>query len=316
MSLKVVVTDCSWGNIDVEKEFLPKDAIVVNYQLKTEEEVIEMCYDADAILSEYAPISSRVLKSLKKCKIISNSATGFDNIDVKAAEELGIAVANVPGYCTYEVADHTMSLILAASRNIVVYDRAVKKGVWNYEVGLKMDRLEGQVLGLAGFGKIAQFVAKRAQGFGFKVIANTSHVKKEFADALNVKLVDIDELLAESDIISCHMPANEDTIGYFNKDKFDKMTKNTIFINTSRGLLVNEDDLAEALENKKIRAAALDVLIDEPPMKNNKLLTFENVIITPHAGFFSKTSLREVRFKSAMNVTNFFEKNFENVNFI
>jgi len=179
-----------------------------------------------------------------------------------------------------------------------------------------MDRLKGQVLGLAGFGKIAQFVAKRAQGFGFKVIANDPFIKQEYADSLNVKLVEIDTLLAESDIISCHIPAIKDTIGYFNKEKFDKMAKCPIFVNTSRGKLVNEEDLVYALENKKIRAAALDVMIEEPPSMNNKLFTFDNVIITPHAGFFSKTALKEVRSRSAMNVTNFFQGEFNKINFV
>jgi D-3-phosphoglycerate dehydrogenase len=316
MSIKIVVTDCSWENIDVEKQFLPQDAVVEAYQLTTEEEVIKACSDADAILSEYAPLSSKVLKSLKKCKIISNTAIGVDNIDLKAAEELGIAVANVPGYCAHEVADHTMALILSTCRNIAVYDRSVRKGEWNLETGLEMDRLEGQVLGLAGFGKIPQFVAKRAQGFGFKVIANDPYVKQEYAEGLGVKLVEVDELLAESDIISCHIPAMKDTVGYFNKEKFDKMVKRPIFINTSRGKLVNEKDLVEALENRKIRAAALDVLIDEPPSKNNKLLTYDNVIITPHAGFFSKTALREVRSRSAMNVVNFFYGDFDKISIV
>lgn len=316
MSIKVVVTDCSWGSIDVEKQYLPQDAIVEGYQLTTEEEVIETCYDADAILSEYAPLSSKVLKSLKKCKIISNTAIGFDNIDLKAAEELGIAVANVPGYCAHEVADHAMALILSTCRNISVYDRSVRKGEWNLEAGLEMDRLEGQVLGLAGFGRIPQFAAKRAQGFGFKVIASDPYIKQEYADTLGVKMVELDELLAESDIISCHIPLMKDTIGYFNKEKFDKMAKKPIFINTSRGKLVNEDDLVKALENKQIKAAALDVLIDEPPLKNNKLLTFENVTITPHAGFFSKTALYEVRSRSAMNVVNFFNGDFDKISIV
>ena len=316
MSIKIVVADCSWGNIDVEKEYLPQNAIVEGYQLTTEGAVIEACSDADAILAEYAPLSSRVLKHLKKCKIISNTAIGFDNIDIKAADDLGIAVANVPGYCAHEVADHTMSLILSSCRNVAVYDRSVRNGEWNYEIGLEMDRLEGQVLGLAGFGRIAQFVAMRAHGFGFKVIANDPYISQAFADTLNVKLVEVEELFAESDIISCHIPAMKDTIGYFNREKFDKMAKQPIFINTSRGKLVNEEDLVEALENKKIRAAALDVLIDEPPCKDNKLLNLDNVIITPHAGFFSKTALREVRTRSAMNISNFFKEEFSKVNFV
>jgi D-3-phosphoglycerate dehydrogenase len=316
MSIKVVITDCSWGDIEVEKRYLPENAVVEGYQLKTEEEVIRVCADADAILSEYAPISNKVLKSLKKCKIISNTAIGFDNIDIKAAGDFGIAVANVPGYCANEVADHTMALMLATSRNIAIYDRTVRNRKWDLDVGLQMDRLEGQTLGLAGFGRIAQYVAARAQGFGYKVIASDPYIKKEFAETLNVEMVEIDELLAKSDIISCHIPAMKETVNYFNKEKFDKMIKNPIFINTSRGKLVNEEDLTEALENKKIKAAALDVMVEEPPNFNNKLFTFDNVIITPHAGFYSKTALVEVRSRSAMNVTNFFHNEFDKINFV
>ena len=316
MTLKIVITDCSWGTIDVETKYLPQEATVEGYQLKSEEEVIALCRDADAILAEYAPLSEKVLKQLKKCKIISNSSIGVDNIDVKAATELGIAVANVPGYCAYEVAEHTMALILASCRNIVRYNKAIKEGnAWDIDSAPPMKRMKGQVLGLIGFGNIAQNVAVRAKSFGLKVIAYSS-VPKELTNSLGVESVDLEQLLRDSDIISSHVPLSEKTIGFFNKKVFLKMKKKPLFVNTARGRVVNEDDLIEALEKGYISGAALDVLESEPPSDKNKLLTMENVILTPHAGFYSEEALEEVRRRSALNVAYFFENNYDDINFI
>lgn len=316
MGMYIVVADCSWNSIEVEKKYLPQNAIVEGFQCTTEEEVISICENADAILAEYAPFTEKVLRSLKRCKIISNTAIGFDNIDIKAATELGIAVANVPGYCINEVADHTLALILASNRNIVGYARKIRNKKWELEPGFAMKRLEGQTLGLLGFGKIPQYVAKRAQSFGINVIAYDPYLTQEFASSFKVKLVNLDELLATSDIISCHLPLTQSTIGFIDKEKFAKMKKQPLFVNTSRGKVVNEKDLIEALEQKMISAAALDVLADEPPSFDSKLFEFDNVIITPHAGFYSETALEEVRRRSALNVKNYLEGNLEGVNLV
>jgi D-3-phosphoglycerate dehydrogenase len=316
MKLKIVVTDCSWENIDVERKYLPQNAIVEGYQCKTEEEVIEVCKDADAVLSEYAPLTRKVLESLNKCKIISNTAIGTDNIDVNAASEMGIAVANVPGYCVNEVADHTMALILSSSRNIVKFDREVRKQKWDIAEGYSLKRLDGQTLGLVGFGEIARQVATRAQSFGMNVLAYDPYVKQELASSYNVKLVELKKLLAESDIISSHLPLNNSTFKFFNKDKFSKMEKRPLFVNTSRGGVVDENDLIEAIETGVLSGAALDVLADEPPCFSNKIFKLDNVIITPHVGFLSETALEEVRKRSAQNVKNFFNKKYKLVNFV
>ncbi len=315
MSFKIVVTDCSWNSIEVEKKYLPEGAIVEGYQCKTEEEVLAVCKDADAILSEYAPLSKNVLRQLKNCKIISNTAIGVDNIDVDSATELGIAVANVPGYCATDVAEHTMALILAYRRNIVRYDRAVKNNVWDLESAPEMRRLTGQVLGLVGFGGISRNVATMAKSFGMRVVTYSS-VPKELTDSFEVDSVDLEYLLQESDIISSHTPLNEKNRAFFNKDKFSKTKKKPLFVNTSRGGVVNEEDLIEALNNGQISGAALDVLENEPPEWSNKLLSMENVIITPHAGFYSIEALEEVRRRSALNVTNFLRGNYKNVDFL
>ena len=314
--MKIVITDCSWGSIDIEEKHLPKEARVIGCQCKTEKELLEVCKDADAVLSEYAPFTRDVLKEMKKCRIISNTASGVDNIDVKAAAEYNIAVANVPDYCTNEVADHTMALLLASSRNIVQYDRYIRDGIWNINCVPSMKRLSGQVLGLVGFGKIAQMVAARAMSFGISVITYKQNRNENFVNSLNARLVGIEELSRESDIISSHLPLTEKTEGFFNKQIFSMMKKNPIFINTSRGKVVNEPDLIEALKKGIIRAAALDVLVDEPPCFNSELFNMENVIITPHAGFYSETALEEVRRRSALNITNFFNNNYNSINIL
>jgi len=313
MSLKIVINDCSWGKIDLEKRYLPKNAIVEGYQNTKEDEIIHACKDADAILTEYAPFTAKVLKSFKKCKIISNSAIGFDNIDVKTATELGIAVANVPDYCTNEVADHTMALILSSNRNIVRYDRAIQNKIWDIKCVPIMKRLEGLILGLVGFGKIPRYVTIRAQSFGMKVSAYDPYISKELAEKYKVELLSLNEILEQSDIISSHLPFNSETIEFFNKEKFNKMKKQPLFINTSRGKVVNEKDLIEACRNNTISAAALDVIEREPPDFSSEIFKLKNIIITPHAGFYSEQALEEVRKRSSLNITYFFQGEFDKV---
>lgn len=316
MPLKVVITDCSWGSTDVEIKYLPEDAEVKCCQILTEDELIAECKDADAILSEYAPLSKRVLKELKNLKIVSNTAIGVDNIDVPAAKELGIAVANVPGYCAYEVADHAMALMLACLRNVVTYERKVRKRIWDINDAPKMDRIAGQKLGLLGFGRIPQMVAKRAQAFEMQVYAYDPYVKPEVAEMAGVKLASIEEIMAECDIVSCHLPLLSSTEGTINKSIFDSAAKNPIFINTSRGKVINEADLVQALKSGQIRYAGLDVITSEPADFDSDIFKLDNVIITPHAAFYSETALFEVRSRSASNVTNYLKGDFDNVNFI
>lgn len=312
--LKIVVVDCSWNAIDIEKKYLLSEAEVEGYQCKSEEEIISVCEDADAILSECAPLSKEVLKKLKKCKIISNTAVGVDNIDVETATDLGIAVANVPGYCANEVADHTMTLVLAFNRNLIGYHQMIKDKNWSMESSLSIKRISSQTIGLIGFGDIAQSVAKRAMGFGMKILVYSS--QKEKVEALGLQVVGIDELLEQSDIVSIHCALNETTEGLIHKEKFVRMKKKPLLINTSRGKVVDEKDLIEALDQGWIRGAALDVLEKEPPEFSNPLFKMDNVIITPHVGFYSEEALEEVRRRSALNITNYLNENFEEVNFV
>ncbi|MCG8482250.1 MAG: C-terminal binding protein [Clostridia bacterium] len=312
--LKIVVTDCSWNVIDVEKKYLPSDASVKGYQCKSEEEVIAVCEDADAILSECAPFSKNVLEKLKKCKIISNTAVGVDNIDVEAASDLGIAVANVPGYCAGEVADHTVALMLAFNRDIIGYHQMIKNKAWRMKSVLPIKRMSTQTMGLIGFGDIAQAVTRRALGFGMKILVYSR--RKEKVEAFGLQMVELDELLEQSDIVSIHCALNERTEGLIYKEKFLKMKKKPLLINTSRGKVVDGKDLIEALEQGLIRGAALDVLENEPPNFSNPLFKMENVIITPHAGFYSEEALEEVRRRSALNIKNYLNENYDEVSLV
>jgi len=313
--LKIVVADCSWGSIDVERRYLPPDSCVIGFQCKTAQEVVTACRDADAIMAEYAPLTSSVLENLSRCRIIANTAIGVDNIDIAAATRLGIAVTNVPGYCAHEVADHTMALLLALNRNIVEFERSIRKQIWDINSGAGMKRLAGQTMGLIGFGKIARMVAARAKSFGLKVIAYSPSGQVCTA-ADDVQLLDLDTVLSQSDILSVHLPLTEDTQGFFDWNKFLQMKKRPIFINTARGKVVNEPDLVAALQEGLISSAALDVLTEEPPDFTSEIFKFKNVIITPHVGFYSETSLEEVRRRSALNVTNFLQGNYSESNIL
>ena len=171
-------------------------------------------------------------------------------------------------------------------------------------------------MGLIGFGQIAQMVAQRALSFGISVHTYDPFVSPEFAGSLKVKLAKLEELLAESDIISLHLPLNEKTLGFLDKDKLGLIKKKPILINTSRGKIINENDLIEALKDGTISAAALDVMVEEPPSFDNELFKLANVIFTPHAGFYSETSVDELRRRCALNITNFLNKNYSGVDLL
>jgi D-3-phosphoglycerate dehydrogenase len=304
--MKVVIADCSWGSTDVERRYLPPHWQVVGSQCRTEAELLDACGDADAVLAEYAPLSRQVIRGLGRCRIISISAIGVDNIDLPAATEAGILVANVPHYCVPEVADQTLALLLAVNRQIVQYHEAVRKGRWDIRGPAPLARLEGQTLGLVGFGRIAQAVADRARGFGLKVLACDPQVPEAVMARHHALAVGLDKLLEASHIISSHLPLLPETTGFFSREVFARMAQRPAFINTSRGKVVREADLVEALKAGQVSFAALDVLEEEPPSFRSELFRMDNVLITPHVGFYSETALEEVRRRSALNVAHFF----------
>ena len=304
--MKIVITDCSWGSYDVEKQHLPKDAEVVCTQILTEEEVIETCKGAVATLSEYAPFTRRVLEQLPDLKIIANSAMGVDNIDLDAAKELGIAVTNLPDYCFDEVAEHAMALILSTLRNIPGYNEKVRKEKkWDFADAPKLYRINGMTMGLIGCGRIPRKAAVMAKGFGMKLVGYDPYLPKEVAEEFGIEMMPMERLAEVSDVILSHVPLMPSTEKMVGKNLFDHVKKQPIFVNTSRGGTVDHDALCDALESGAVRAAALDVVDEEPANFASRIFKYDNVIFTPHAAFYSETALEEVRRRSAENVTHF-----------
>ena len=297
---KVVITDCDHPSIEIEKEILSEinPEFILAY-CHTEDEVIEAAKDADGIINQYVPITRRVIESLKGCKVIARYGVGVDNIDVEAATEYGIIVANVPDYCVEEVSTHTIALILACARGITLLDRKRREKKWDFTLAKPLFRTKGKTLGLFGLGRIAKIVAQKASGFGFKIIAYDPYVSK--VDS-GIKLVEFSQLLSDSDFISIHSPLTNETRHSFGENELKKMKKTAYLINTARGPIVDGKALYKALENKWIAGAALDVMEKEPPDWENSLLKLDNLIITPHISFYSEESYIELKTKVAESV--------------
>jgi len=284
--LKIAITDCDHLTVEIEREILSEiDPEFILAQCNTEDEVIEAVKDADGIINQYAPMTRRVIESLKKCKIIARYGVGVDNIDVKAATKHKIIVANVPDYCIDEVSTHAMALILACARRITLLNNNIREKKWDFTLAKPLFRTQGKILGLFGLGRIARMVAQKSLGFGFKILAFDPYVSK--ADS-GIELVDFSQLLSDSDFISLHTPLLKETRHAFGENEFKKMKKTAYLINTSRGPIVDEKALYQALKNRWIAGAALDVMEKEPPDWNSSLLQLDNLIITPHISFYSE----------------------------
>lgn len=300
---KVVVTDYEYDTFVPEEQVLNKVGIKLTFaQCKTEEEVIEACKDADALINQYAPISRKVIENLENCKVISRYGVGFNTIDIDAATEKGIIVGNVTDYCLDEVSDHAMAMLLSSVRKVTLMNNAVKNGNWDFKIAVPIFRLRGRTLGLVGFGNIPQTVAKKAQAFGINVIAYDPFVPEAVAKDMDVKLVSLDELCEQSDYISVHTPLNQHTQGMISHDQFNKMKQEAFIINTARGPVIDEKALIQALQEGKIAGAGLDVLEIEPVEQENPLLKMDNVILNPHSAFYSVEAEAELKRKTAENV--------------
>ncbi|EHP88261.1 phosphoglycerate dehydrogenase [Methanotorris formicicus] len=249
----------------------------------SKEELLEKIKDAEVlVVRSGTKVTREVIEHAEKLKVIGRAGVGVDNIDLDTATEKGIIVVNAPDASSISVAELTMGLMLAAARNIPQATESLKRGEWDRK-RFKGIELYGKTLGIVGLGRIGQQVAKRAQAFGMNIIAYDPYIPEEIANSLGIRLVSINDLCKESDFITLHVPLTPKTKHMIGKEQIDLMKKNTIIVNCARGGLIDEKALYEALKEKRIRAAALDVFEEEPP-KDNPLLTLDNVIGTPHQG--------------------------------
>jgi D-3-phosphoglycerate dehydrogenase len=298
---QVIITDCDHGSIKEEKEEFDRiGAELILAQAREEEDLIRVCKEADGLINQYASLTKRVFENLPKCKVVARYGVGIDSIDLKAATELGIIVANVPDYCIDEVASHTVAMILTLARKTVFFDRKVKSNQWDFRQGTPIHRIQGKTLGLIGCGRIGFEVAKRISAFGVKVLAFDPYIQKAGG---GIELTDFETILRKSDVISIHCPLNDSTRHLIGERAFKKMEKKPLLINTSRGPIVDEKPLIRALEQGLISGAGLDVLETEPPDSNSPLLKMENVILSPHVSFYSEESISELKRRTAKNVS-------------
>jgi len=300
----VAVADSVFPNLDPARELL--SSIGAEIQLAAEptpDAIMKLAKDADGVLVTYAKITADMIRQMTKCRIISRFGIGVDNVDIPVATEKGIVVTKVPDYCIDEVSDHAMALLLSAVRKIPMGTEQVHAGTWKMPNFVPIHRLRGSVLGLAGFGRIPQLVAPKAQAFGMKVIAFDPYLPKEVFTKAGVEQVDFPTLLKRSDYISVHSPLTPETKGLFNADAFKQMKKGAYIVNTARGPVIDEQALAAAIDSGHIAGAGLDVMTTEPPV-NSPLIGKKNVIITPHTSFYSDESLVELQTKAAQEVAN------------
>lgn len=298
--VKVVITDCNHPSIEIERKILSKiNAELILSNCNTEENIIKVASDADGIINQRVSITRRVIKSLNKCKIIVRYGVGVDNIDVKAATEYGIIVANVPDYCIDEVSSHAIGLILGCARGIILFNSKVKEKRWGFSLAKPLFRTQGKTLGIFGLGRIGSVVAKKSIGFGLKIIACDPYVSKINT---KIKMVNFPQLLSESDFISINASLTDETWHTFGEDELRAMKKSAYLINTARGVIVDEKALYKALRERWIAGAGLDVLEKEPPDWDNPLLKLDNVIFTPHSAFYSEESYIELKTKAAKTV--------------
>jgi D-3-phosphoglycerate dehydrogenase len=299
----VAVTDSPFPNLDPATQVLAE----INAELKlakgtTPEDILAIAREADGLLVCYAKVTADMIAQLKRCKIIARFGIGVDSVDIDAATRAGIIVTNVPEYCEDEVSDHAMALLLSLIRKIPFANKQTHAGTWSMPAVVPIHRLRGSVLGLAGFGKIPRLVAAKAQAFGLQVQTYDPYVSAEATAKLGVKSVSLSELLSTSDYISVHAPLTPETNHMFNAAAFHQMKRTALLVNTARGPLVDVEALADALDQKLIAGAALDVLPQEPPPANFRLFGRDDVILTPHTSFYSVESLVELQTKAAQQI--------------
>lgn len=301
---KIVFTDYDYPSIEIEKNVLKEiNCEIISLQSMDESILLEACRDADALIIEYAPITAKVIANMEKCKVMSRYGIGVDTVNAAAARAKGILVCNVPDYCTNEVADHVLALIFSLGRKTVLLSNSVRQGTWNLlKVAKPIYNFKKQVLGLVGFGKIPQNLYKKAVQIFNEVIVFDPFVSSDITSSFNLRLASFYEILRTCDFISIHCPLNGNTRHLFSMREFQLMKPTAYLINTSRGGVVNTPDLYQAIKNGLIAGAGLDVLEKEPPGMDFELVKFDNVIVTPHAGFYSESALEELKYKAAVNV--------------
>lgn len=300
----VVVAGASFPSLDTERSFVePLGCTLVDKRFAGDDEALEACRTAVAVMTDYFVCDAARIATFERCKVICQYGAGLNQVDVAAATAAGIYVTHTPGYCSEELGDHTMALILASMRRIVRFDRNVKAGRWDYNDGMPMRRLAACTLGLVGFGRAARAVAVRAQGFGMSVMAHDPLVDDAaFATAGVTRAAELADVLAAADVLSVHVPLVQGTRHLIGAEELALLRDGAFVVNTSRGGVLDQRALHAEVASGRLGGAGLDVLEQEPPASDEPLLGCEDVLLTPHAAFLSRESLALLQTRAATDV--------------
>ncbi len=300
--LKAIISDHTFPSLDLQRRVFESTGFElreVQPICKTEDAVIDKCRDADVLLVQWAPISRRVLESLPHLKGVVRYGIGVNNIDLDAAREIRVGVANVPTYCIEEVSTHAVAMMISLAKRIPQDHYRIAHGEWGVGPLLPVAALYDLTLGLVGFGAIARRVAAKAKAFGLRVVAADPYVADSVFRENAVERVDWETLRGSADIISLHCPLLPETTHLINRDSIAQMKGGVIIVNTSRGPVIKESDLIEALQSGRVAAAGLDVFEEEPLPAGSVLRSLPNVLLTSHAASVSSRAVDLLQIKAA-----------------
>lgn len=295
--MQVVITDYTFADLSIEEQMLASSgATLKSGQAKTQADLIPLVRDADAIITQFAPVNAAVIESMDRAKVIVRYGIGVDNVDLKAAHAKGIPVCNVPDYCIDEVADHTLAFLLASTRQVVPHSVAVHNGKWGLATPIGGFRtLRDMTIGIIGFGRIGREVAARLKPFKCRVVIHDPVVDPAQIEAAGFESASLVNLLQYSDAVTLHCPSTDSTRGLIGPDTLAGMKDGAILINLARGDLVQPDALLSALQSGKLSAAALDVFSPEPIPAGHPILSLGNVILAPHVASVSAPAVKKLR---------------------
>lgn len=300
MADRVLIARADFPTLDAERRALGAiGAEVVDGRFLPDPELAALCRDVDAVMTDYFVVDRPVIEQMARCRVICQYGVGLDHIDLAAATERSIVVTHTPEACTDEVADHALALLLCLWRKIIPLRDEVLSGRWSYNAADPLFRIRGRLLGVVGLGRIGRNFAAKARAIGFTVLAYDPLVAPEVARAAGVELCALPDLLARADAVSLHAPLTPATRGMIGARELALMKPTAVLVNVARGALIDQAALVRALEGGRPAAAALDVLKAEPPAPDDPLLRLPNVLVTPHAAFYSREALAAVQAEAA-----------------
>ncbi|MFO7958925.1 MAG: C-terminal binding protein [Candidatus Brocadiia bacterium] len=299
----VVLLEHGYSTDQYEREIIEgAGGEFINAEELPRDRALELCRSADGILVRRTVVTAEMRRSFERCRVIVRYGVGADNVDTRAATEQGIIVGNVPDYCIDEVSTHALALLLCCVRDVVDTHGKMRAGDWDVRRPAPIHRMEGRTLGLIGLGQIGRAVARKASGWGLRLLASDPYVDEAVAEELGVELRELHDLCREADYVSLHVPLLPETHHLIGTRELSLMKRDTILVNTCRGPVVDTDALVRALDEGEIAGAALDVFEQEPPPADSPLRSHPSIVLTDHMAWYSEESQVELQRSAAGSI--------------